>query len=235
MEDSGKGGLVPPFAGKINENASSRNHRKHGGKKSLKTPAKKPRSANEHEHESPTSVAACFDSPSIQTPPSKKHAAADCYFPRKKIDRRHYSLIRVQTLFREINKANLQSVIINPISTGTSKLLADAAVIMFDIFRKRKLAEKAIGEHCDLLYFGMDALNNKKLCFKRTMEERAYSYGGADMLSRFQRREFPFQYSVVKEFLEKKILRDGFSPLSSRFYNREFPYENSVVKEFLEK
>ena len=126
------------------------------------------------------------------------------------------------------------SVIINPISTGTSKPLADAAVIMSDIFRKRKLAEKAIKERHDS-YFGMDGWKNNKSCFKRTMEERAYSYCGADMLCRFYRREFPFQYSLVKEFLEIKILRDGFSPLSNRFYNREFPYQYSVEKEFLEK
>ena len=73
MVDSGKGGLVPPFAGKLNENASFRKHRKHGEKKRLKTPVKKSSSANEYEHESPTSVAEFFDSPSVQTPPLPKN------------------------------------------------------------------------------------------------------------------------------------------------------------------
>jgi hypothetical protein len=227
-KDSGKRGLVPPFASKINENASFRKHRKHGKKKRLKTPAKKSSSANEYEHESPTSVAAFFDSPSIRTTSSKKHDEIDCYFSHKKIDRRHSSLVSVQFLFREINKAKLQSVVSSPISTSTAKLLADEAVIMSDIFRKRELAEKATKEHRDLFYLGVDEWKNNKLC--KRMEKSACRYGGAEMLCRFYRRECRFQYSIVKEFLEKKILRDGFSSLSNRFFNREFPYEYSSVE-----
>ena len=85
-------------------------------------------------------MAAFFDSPSIQTPPFKKYAEIDSHFSHKKIDRRLSSLVSVQFLFREINKANLQSVVSSPISTSTAKLLADEAVIISDIFRKRELA-----------------------------------------------------------------------------------------------
>ena len=88
------------------------------------------------QHQSPHALTVHQSRP----PPSKKHAEIDSHFSYKKIDRRHSSLVSVQFLFREINKANLQSVVSSPISTSTAKLLADEAVIISDIFRKRELA-----------------------------------------------------------------------------------------------
>ena len=101
----------------------------------------------------------------------------------------------------------------------TAKLLADEAVIMYDIFWKRELAEEATKEHRDLFYLGVDGWKNNKV--RKRMEKSACRYGGAEMLCRFYRRECRFQYSIVKEFLEKKCAT------AFLLYQIDFSIENS--------